>query len=166
MLQRFKAVTFAFLATFIVLVANAHFVSVRADDRQLMPKEVQAVNDHPATAKRLAFDPEKVEEYRNLAAEIGMDYDKTYGYREWAESKRNNEIGAAGHYEMLNFSTEGDPENQQSMYASMREPHHWESFYFSNHDVTMLYVIKPASAGSSSVKILKIEEGRAPDIHQ
>ena len=95
-----------------------------------------------------------------------MDYDRTYGYQEWADHKRKNEIGSAGNYEMLNFSTEGDPDNQQAMYASMREPYHWESFYFSNHDLTMLYVIKPIGNGRSSVKILKIETGRVPDIHR
>ncbi|ERS04793.1 hypothetical protein Q673_06115 [Marinobacter sp. EN3] len=166
MFRTLKTGIFAFTALFTFLVVYSQSVSVSAEENVSLPPEVEAINKHPATAKPVNFDSENIDHYRTIAAELGMDYDKSYGYREWADSKRQNEIGIAGHYEMLNFSTEGDPDDQQAMYASMREPHHWESFYFSNHDVTMLYVIKPAEAGRSLVKIIKVERGRVPEIHQ
>jgi len=165
MLRTFKISTFVFLGFFAFLVAYSQVVSISAGEPSI-PSEIQEINENPATAKPVTFDQQEVEQYRVLAAAVGMDYDRTYGYQEWADHKRKNEIGSAGNYEMLNFSTEGDPDDQQAMYASMREPHHWESFYFSNHDLTMLYVIKPTGNGRSSVKILKIETGRVPDIHQ
>ncbi|MEJ1411077.1 MAG: hypothetical protein RPU60_12900 [Candidatus Sedimenticola sp. (ex Thyasira tokunagai)] len=88
----------------------------------------------------------KLDEYKTLAAGVGLDYDKVYRYQEYADVTREHEIGIAGAYEFL-FSDPGI-----------------EVTYYSNYDLTIVRQIRD-EGDRSFVKLLKLAKGRVPDLH-
>ncbi|MEE9357464.1 hypothetical protein [Candidatus Vondammii sp. HM_W22] len=93
-----------------------------------------------------SVDTDKIDEYRQIATSIGLDFDREYGYREYADIKRTNQLGVAGEYEFFQIGDEV------------------ESIYFANKNVTVVRRIRHAEP-YSYVKLLRLAKGRVPDLH-
>jgi hypothetical protein len=107
---------------------------------------------------------ENLADYRQLASDLGLEYDHEYGYSEWVDAKGQSELGSAGEYEFLDCSN-GMQDHGMCDYGANGT--YWESVYYSNYDVTLLIqVSSDADSGTSSVNLLKLAEGRHPDLHE
>ena len=138
---------------FIITIATANAEPVDLD-----------VNHHEVTKHQLNLDSDNFEQYRELAASIGLDYDAEYSYREFADIKRANKIGEAGSYEFLMYSTGGDVADDDTYLKFSKAQIAWESMYYSNHDLTMIKQVRNSGDGSY-IKLLKLSKGRDTDLY-
>lgn len=123
-----------------------------------------AMNRLPYAAAEIHIDKSRIDYYAKLASSIGFDYDRIYGYRDFADTKRKRQIGAAGQYEFLLLSTGGNSNNAEDDMRAMKVPMRWEMDYYRNIDMTIIYAVKIEN-DRSFVKLLKLERGRVPDLH-
>jgi hypothetical protein len=122
------------------------------------------VNDLPWTEHQILVDSDDLFAYALLAASMGLEFDRTYGYREWADATAANEIGIAGQYEPLLLSTGGNLFDAEAATRAANTPLHWEMMYVANHDITMIWAIRN-DGERSFVRLLKLAPGRVPDLH-
>ena len=123
-----------------------------------------AVNERPETKNQIIINPSKLDEYRALAAELGLDYDRVYSYRGYANAARLAKIGEAGKYEYLLLSTGGNEFNVDDAMRAIKSPLRWEMNYYSNIDMTIIRGIE-SDKTNSNVKLLKLARGRVPDLN-
>lgn len=123
-----------------------------------------AVNHYPLTKVQIRLDSGRLDHYERLAKSIGFDFDRIYGYRDFAEAKRKKDIGAAGQYEFLLLSTGGNSNSAEDDMRAMKAPLRWEMVFYRNINMTIIHAVKNES-GHSTVKLLKLERGRVPDLH-
>lgn len=123
-----------------------------------------AVNHYPFTKVQIRLDSSRLDHYDMLAKSIGFDFERVYGYRDFAEAKRKKDLGAAGQYEFLLLSTGGNSNSAEDDMRAMKAPLRWEMVYYRNIDMTIIHAIKSEN-DRSSVKLLKLERGRVPDLH-
>jgi len=139
---------------------------VFADSSRDAPFAALAVNAHPATVNEVHMTGDRTERYRELAERIGLEYGREYGYTEWVDTKRANDIGVAGSYEWLKCSTGEMGENELCPTDDASEvAMYWETMYYSNHDVTVLYRYRSPESGTY-ILLLKLAEGRVQDLHR
>lgn len=113
-------------------------------------------------ADRVEVTQQEREESARLANSVGVDFGKSYRRQEWADLKREIGLFDAGNYEFLDCSN-GMLEHGMCDYAKSQQ--YWESVYDSSENATFLLDVW-ADGDASYVKILKIKEGRDPQIHQ
>lgn len=123
-----------------------------------------AVNNYPFTKVKISLDSDRLDHYQRLASSVGLDFDRVYGYREFVEAKRKKDIGAAGQYEFLLLSTGGNGNSAEDDMRAMKAPLHWEMVYYRNINMTIIHAVKN-EGGNTSVKLLKLERGRVPNLH-
>lgn len=123
-----------------------------------------AVNNYPFTKVKISLDSDRLDHYQRLASSVGLDYDRVYGYREFADAKRKKNIGAAGQYDFLLLSTGGNSNSAEDDMRAMKAPLHWEMVYYRNINMTIIHAVKSEN-DRSFVKLLKLERGRVPDLH-
>lgn len=149
--MRLIAMLFALLMATVATVAAAAPVDL-------------AVNHYPFTKVKISLDGGRLDHYQRLASAVGLDYDRVYSYREFSDAKRKKDIGAAGQYEFLLLSTGGNSNNAEDDMRAMKAPLHWEMVYYRNINMTIIHAVKN-EGDSSSVKLIKLERGRVPDLH-
>lgn len=123
-----------------------------------------AVNHYSFTKVKISLDSDRLDHYQQLASSVSLDYDRVYGYREFVDAKRKKDIGAAGQYEFLLLSTGGNSNNSEDDIRAMKAPLHWEMVYYRNINMTIIHAVKNEGE-TSSVKLIKLERGRVPDLH-
>ena len=104
----------------------------------------------------LTYNPDKLDEYRQLAEHIGLDYDVEYSWDEFTALRKQNQLVITGQYELLPSSTGG-------IFLSPRARLGWESIYYANYDITVIYQMR-SDGVYSSIKLLKLANGLHRDL--
>lgn len=128
---------------------------------------------------------DEIPEYRELASELGLDYDRDYGYRDWrlevldqfqswqpgvgdcgtwtTPKECEQQPGYSG-LELLYCSHGRDTTNNCDMRGE--EPF-IETVYLSKRDMTLLTKMQLAEDGAHmKVELLRLAEGRRPNLHK
>ncbi len=113
---------------------------------------------------KIIINDEMIGTYRQLASRMGFDYDKEYGYRDFYDIKVKNNIGDGGEYEPLMLSTGGDFWDADDSIHFDKQQVAWETFYYKTHNITWIRQIRH-QADRSYVKLLKLAEGRVPNLN-
>jgi hypothetical protein len=113
---------------------------------------------------RVAVDDSKKDRYRELARSIGLDYDREYRWTDWYDTRHRIALGTSGEFETLGCST-GPIDPVSRLCNVLGVDRYWESIYFGNHDVTVMYASYDVG-DRSFVHLLRLAEGRAPDLHR
>ncbi len=109
----------------------------------------------------LVTDDKNIERYRALAGMVGFDIGRTYSYTDYAKVKSENELGTAGNYDFLLFSTGGNAWDYEAEQRFNQQGCGWEMVYYKNHDLTLLHeVCHSPDRSASFVRILKASKGR------
>lgn len=146
--MRFFVIIFTVIVSFTI---NAEDVDLR-------------INHYPWTKHSIKLNVDDFQKYTKLANSIGLEYHRTYGYREYYIAKQAYNIGAGGTYEYLLLSTGGNGYDAEASIRADKSPLHWEMMYFKNIDMTIIRAVKIGD-GKSVVKLLKLSKGRVPDLH-
>ena len=127
--------------------------------------EINEIN-YPNAVNKLIMNDKNIKKYKKLAKRIGFDTDVQYSYTDYANIKRKNKVGIAGAYEFMLLSTGGTSLDYEAMQRFNSQQCGWEMMYYSNHDLTVIYEICNSPDRSTSfVRILKVAEGRRPNLH-
>jgi hypothetical protein len=119
---------------------------------------IHTVNNDPETVNTLEFDQDKIAEYRQIAKELGFNYDQEYYYTAFVELQKSKGLGLAGRYEYF-------PSSSGDLFISLKALNGWEFVYYKNADVTMIYQIRHNEERTNSyVRLLKLANGRVPDL--
>ena len=122
---------------------------------------------YPQAAHQIIIETEDYEKYNELANSIGFEIERTYSYTEYADINRANDTGTAGNYDFLLLSTGGNAWDGDAYNKFTKQRCGWETTYYSNHDLTVIHeVCKDQTATRAWVRILKVAEGRRPDLYK
>lgn len=126
------------------------------------------VLQYPGAVHKLVLRSEKLEEYNRLANSIGFVLLKEYSYTEYVDIKRENKVGSGGgEWDWLLLSTGGNEWDLDASKRFFKQPARWETTYYANHDLTVIHEERNDPDGTHSwVRILKVAEGRRPDLHE
>ncbi|MEA3548590.1 MAG: hypothetical protein U9R66_13095 [Thermodesulfobacteriota bacterium] len=136
-------------------------------EKQPSPKTVSVQTQSPKTApapNKIIINDEMIGTYRELASRMGFDYDKEYGYREFWVLTVENKVGVDAEWEPLMLSTGGDFWDPDDSIHFNKQQVAWETFYYKNHNITWIRQIRH-QGDHSYVKLLKLAEGRVPDLN-
>ncbi len=128
-------------------------------------------------------DQGEVSKYRDLAGELGLQYGRDYSYREWRLDVLKQfqfdipEVGDCGTWaEPKDCEQQAGTGGVEYIYCSHGRDNvglcdqrgagpHIETVYLTEKDVTLVTELR-TDEPATRVKILKIEEGRHPQLHQ
>jgi len=145
-----------------ISLAVAFFLALLSFSAQAEKIELQ----YPNAINKLFIDSSKSNTYESLAKSVGFSIHKKYSYADYADIKREYEIGIAGAYDFLLLSTGGDGWDFKALVRMNKERCGWEMNYYSNHDLTIIHEIcHTNSRDNSFVRIMKIGKGKNTNLH-
>jgi len=143
-------------------LAVALFLTLLSVNAQAEKIELQ----YPNAVNKLFIDLSKVGVYESLANSVGFSISNQYSYTDYADIKRENDVGIAGAYDFLLLSTGGNGWDYKALMRMNREKCGWEMNYYSNHDLTIIHEIcHDDSRSHSFVRIMKIGKGKNKNLH-
>lgn len=125
-----------------------------------------AESKYSGATYKLVLRKDKEAEYQTLLDGVGLKLKTPYKYTEYANIKKQHDLGVAGQYDFLLLSTGGNAWDFEALEFFNSAECGWETTYYNNHDLTILHEqCSDRSRTFTTVRVLKAVKGRRPNLH-